>query len=690
MPLSEGAMDKYCPTRFEKFPETQEYLAADGETQVASSSASLVGSVLDNKYQIISELGHGGMGVVYVAEQAIVKRRVALKVLRPELCATPDAAKRFLVEARAMASLRNPYIITMYDFGVTSDRLLYYTMELLSGVPLTKLILSEAPMAPARSAALMAQACLALSDAHEQGILHRDIKPDNLFITSRMGLETLTVLDFGIAKLTNEASLADLTASGGFCCTPAYASPEQLLGKPASPRSDLYSLACVLFEMLTRVRPFSGDSPLMLAAARIQAEAPAISSANRRLRSFPALESFMHRSLAREPAVRPQSASEFARDLLAALAKDSAVQGISMEETLCQPCPAESDPRSAALCEEAAKAEPLALIPRKGDDGPDGFHLADVVSTSPRDRGASDGAALGSVRPKRHLPPFWVLACAGVGLLAAGLLALGVARFDTPEPGSAPVQSQEPEVASGAHRPSSTQPMLDPWAPAQQRKGPATASERLAGSGASPSEGQDRLPTLAGASAIHPPEPPSPPLNGAVTTPSDSRASHSGLLAVLSAALPQAGAAVPIVGGDPNLSLSPQRSAAADAATPESGKANAAGGLQVEILSVPPGAEVSWKGTAGTIGRTPLILLLRPDDEGRALLFRKQGLAEERLVVRLNEFKTQPRLEVSLRPRKHAVGASSQAAATGAAPASSGGSSREDGDVKVQDRWDAL
>jgi serine/threonine-protein kinase len=321
-------MEKYCPKCFKKYPPETERCAEDGSYLVTPMDRDLTGEVLDDRYTVIERIGRGGMGVVYKAEQYLIKRIVALKVLRREIVQDETAVKRFLNEARAIATLDNPHTVTLHDFGVTRDGLLYYTMELLKGCPLSRIIRDEAPMDHVRAADLILQACRSLDEAHEHGILHRDIKPDNLFVEKKAGSSTgmtagrevLKVLDFGIAKLLGEKSGDSVTQTGMIIGTPQYLSPEQALGNPVVPASDLYSLAIVLYEMLAGRPPFLDETPMKTMWAHVRDPVPPLTTINPKVQVPRSIEAFLAKALEKDPGDRFRTAAEFAQAL------DQAVQ----------------------------------------------------------------------------------------------------------------------------------------------------------------------------------------------------------------------------------------------------------------------------------------------------------------------------------------------------------------------------
>ena len=305
-------MEKYCPKCFKKYPQDAVRCPGDGSYLVSTTDRDLTGEVLDERYTILERIGRGGMGVVYRAEQQLIKRIVALKVLRRDIVQDESAVKRFLNEARAIASLDSRHTVTLHDFGVTKDGLLYYTMELLKGRPLTRIIRDESPVDHVRAAGLLLQACSSLEEAHEHNILHRDIKPDNLFVTVRKGREELKVLDFGIAKLVGDASMDTVTRTGMIIGTPQYLSPEQALGNTVVPASDLYSLAIVFYEMLAGKPPFIDDTPMKTMWAHIRDPVPPLRKRNPDVQVPRSIEAFLTRALEKEPGKRFASVPAFA------------------------------------------------------------------------------------------------------------------------------------------------------------------------------------------------------------------------------------------------------------------------------------------------------------------------------------------------------------------------------------------
>ena len=266
-------------------------------------------------YRLIEKLGEGGMGEVWRARHQLLARPCAVKLIRPDrLGGNRDAAVgRFQLEARAISRLTSPNTVRLYDFGVSETGSLYFVMELLDGLDLFNLIQRFGPMPAARAVPILRQACRSLAEAHAAGLLHRDIKPHNLFLC-RLGVDfdVVKVLDFGLVKSVGEDD-ANLTADGVLTGTPAYMPPERVTGSPGGETSDLYSLGCVAFWMLTGKTVFSGDQMAML-IHHVRTPAPRPSDVLGALVSAP-LEQLVLDCLAKEPTQRPASALALDRRL---------------------------------------------------------------------------------------------------------------------------------------------------------------------------------------------------------------------------------------------------------------------------------------------------------------------------------------------------------------------------------------
>ena len=221
--------------------------------------------VLGDRYEIHQRLARGGMAQVYLARDRSLDRPVAIKELVPEFATDPSFVERFRREAQAAANLAHPNIVGVYDWG-TQDGTYFIVMEYIDGPSLSQVIRRDGPLHPRRAMELASEVAGALGFAHSRGVVHRDVKPGNVLLT---GSGQSKVTDFGIARALSSPD-EDLTQAGSVMGTATYFSPEQAQGQPVDPRSDLYSLGVVLYEMVTGRAPFTGDSPLAIAYKHVQ------------------------------------------------------------------------------------------------------------------------------------------------------------------------------------------------------------------------------------------------------------------------------------------------------------------------------------------------------------------------------------------------------------------------------------
>ncbi len=280
--------------------------------------------VLNGQFQILQKIGSGGMGSVYKALQPAMNRMVAIKILHPKLASRKDLVSRFRREARAMSHLTHPNTVKVYLYGELEDGSLYIVMEYLEGKNLNQTVRSEGPMTIERGLPILIQACNALDEAHRAGIIHRDLKPENIFVTSQGGMKDFAkVLDFGLAKVTEREMRPGsiiLTQEGMVFGTPEFMSPEQAQGKSLTPGSDIYSLAVILYEVLTGKLPFDAKNPMEFIQLHVTTKPKPI---NERVpgKTFPPLLwTVLSHALEKKSEDRYQSAAEFAHALAAVLA----------------------------------------------------------------------------------------------------------------------------------------------------------------------------------------------------------------------------------------------------------------------------------------------------------------------------------------------------------------------------------
>lgn len=270
-------------------------------------------------YRIESFVNHGGMGFVYEATDVRLDRRVALKVLTPELASTEEFRERFLRESRFAAALDHPNIVPIYEAGEAGG-LLYIAMRYVPGGDLGVLLRQCGRLEPSRTLALLSPVAEALDAAHAAGLVHRDVKPANILVASAPGREAreqVYLTDFGLTK--RASALSTLTATGGLMGTSDYVAPEQLEGKPADARTDLYAFGCVAYQCLTGRPPFVCDDPAALLWAHLHQTAAPVSSHRGELS---ATDPVMAKALAKDPDDRYQTCGQFITALADTLGSD--------------------------------------------------------------------------------------------------------------------------------------------------------------------------------------------------------------------------------------------------------------------------------------------------------------------------------------------------------------------------------
>jgi len=300
----------------------------------------LVGTILAERYRIEELLGQGGMGTVYRAEHVHMKRTVALKVLHPEIAAVTEIAARFEREAIAVGRIEHPNVAKAMDFGRLPDGSFYLVVEYVKGTSLRELI-QRGPLAPPRALDIARQIAGAIKAAHEAGVVHRDLKPDNVMLGERDGVSGhVKVLDFGVAKLASDEASAGspITRYGAIVGTFEYMAPEQGGGGAVDHRADLYALGVILYELLSGRPPFSSDEPLvMLSKHFVEPPPPLPDSVSEKTSAI------VFELLAKDPAARIQSAAE----LIARIDEAQAELGASAAES--QPEPTTIDDGTGAL-----------------------------------------------------------------------------------------------------------------------------------------------------------------------------------------------------------------------------------------------------------------------------------------------------------------------------------------------------
>jgi serine/threonine protein kinase len=282
--------------------------------------AQLVGKPFADRYEILSLIGEGGAGLVFKARHVHMNRFVAIKIIRPELVSNQTALQRFKQEAKAISAISHQNIVAVHDFGITSDEMPYLVMDLIEGISLADLIRAEGRMPYQRAVPLFRQACVALDHAHHSGIVHRDLKANNIMVVGEPDRsEEVKLVDFGMAKLVRPElhgeNVQELTQHGDVFGSPLYMSPEQCKGQTLDGRSDIYSLGCVMYYVLTGDPPFVGQNMLETLQKHINDE-PTPPEYYLTEEELPRqLRNIVLKSLSKNPEDRYQSMAEMIADI---------------------------------------------------------------------------------------------------------------------------------------------------------------------------------------------------------------------------------------------------------------------------------------------------------------------------------------------------------------------------------------
>lgn len=282
-----------------------------------------LGQIVVGKYRLLDVLGEGGMGIVYLAEHELIEKTIALKILRKEYSGKPELVQRFKQEAISASRIKHPNVLDVFDFGQLENGCFFLAMEHLQGHDLAEELASNTTVEPIRAVRLALQMCRALGAAHARGVVHRDMKPENVFLhKTEDGDEIVKIVDFGIAQLrgrddkkSEETPRRRLTRTGVIFGTPEYMSPEQAAGRPADLRVDVYAMGVILYEMFTGAVPFTGESFMAVLSAHLTDPVSPLRTWAPDLVISDELESAVMVALAKSPDERYQSMSELGQAL---------------------------------------------------------------------------------------------------------------------------------------------------------------------------------------------------------------------------------------------------------------------------------------------------------------------------------------------------------------------------------------
>jgi eukaryotic-like serine/threonine-protein kinase len=316
---------KVCPVCERKFPDKMTLCSADASV-LKRLDDPLLGQTLAGKYKIEKLIKTGGMGSVYRGRHVLMDKTVAIKVLRPSLAGDDAVVARFSREAKAASKISHPHAVSVTDFGEAENGVVFLIMEYLDGRTLKEVIVKEGPLPLGRAVEIVRQVAGALDAAHGHGVIHRDLKSENIMLVSHNGDEWAKVLDFGIAKIlqpVGSAADAEITQANLVVGTPQYMSPEQCSQSGAlDARSDVYSLGIIIHEMLTGRLPFTGESATVVMMKQVQDPPPSILSAGSAIPV--AVDKVIQRALAKQPIDRFQSAGELSAALAEAVTEEAA------------------------------------------------------------------------------------------------------------------------------------------------------------------------------------------------------------------------------------------------------------------------------------------------------------------------------------------------------------------------------
>ncbi|MBP9092747.1 serine/threonine protein kinase [bacterium] len=317
---------KSCPECYSEYEDGLERCPADSSLLKSGDRDPLVGTRLGDRYEIVSVIGRGGMGVVYKARQEQMDKLMAIKMLHSHMVSDSEAVKRFYREAKTVSQVKHHHIVTLYDFGMSSQGQPFLVMDYLQGVSLKDELKHNGPLSFERADRIFGQIVDGLAAAHSLDVVHRDLKPENIVLSSNAPTgDWVTLVDFGLSKL-KEPKTQDaytITKTGDVCGSPPYMSPEQCLAASAvDPRSDVYSLGIVAYESLSGFLPYKAKSAIEMMDCHLYGTPTPFSQASTDFKVCTEVTNVLNKALAKEPEQRQQDILEFGKELHEALARD--------------------------------------------------------------------------------------------------------------------------------------------------------------------------------------------------------------------------------------------------------------------------------------------------------------------------------------------------------------------------------
>ncbi len=370
------------------------------ESGAVAAADPMIGQIIDKRYKITRKLGEGGMGEVYAADHLRINRRLAIKLLRAEVLTNEEAVARFEQEAMTASSIGHENIIRIEDSGKLDDGRIYLAMELLDGLPFNDLI-DEQQISPDRLLNILIQTCHGLRAAHDKNIIHRDMKPENIYITpDGKGGDLPKLLDFGIAKVSQAEGENHLTRTGTIFGTPFYMAPEQALGQSVDLRVDVYAMGVIMYEVFTGEVPFGGESFMGILTQHITTEPtpPSITAQKNGRVLVPGIEAVILKAMKKEPADRYQNMSELVEALIP-LYRAVAGSGMSTYMEAHQPISGAMPPLSGGIAPVSGGVAPISggVAPVSGGYAPHGAPIPmPVIHEDPsQPYGVPGGAPMG-------------------------------------------------------------------------------------------------------------------------------------------------------------------------------------------------------------------------------------------------------------------------------------------------------